>query len=66
MKSRTPGQTNLSIKDIHTEMIKVLKAILKMKVFSILCKTSEKPGLTGGEEVGDDVGGGMSGQHLQV
>ena len=30
------------------------------------CKTSEKTELTGGEEVGDDVGGGMSGQHLQV
>ena len=28
------------------------------------CKTSEKTELTGGEEVGDDVGGGMPGQHL--
>ena len=45
----------------------VLKAILKMKVFSFFvekCKTSEKTELTGGEEVGDDVGGGMPGQHL--
>ena len=48
---------------------KVLKAILKMKVFSFFvekCKTSEKTELTGGEEVGDDVGGDMPGQHLQV